>query len=440
MGTGGLTMEMISTSPHRKFYYGWVIVGLAMLSMSYWFGLRTTFSLFFAVLIDHFHWGRAEAAAAQSINMIAYMIMAPIVGSFIDKIGPRKVILPGIVLTGLGLLLCTQIQTLVHFYLFFGVMVGMGVTCLSIVPFTVILSHWFERNRGLANGLAGIGIGIGPVLFVPLIQYLISFWGWRFAFFAFALLVFTIPLFLNGFFLRHRPEELGLLPDGEHPHGISKEDDPKRGTNNPFPPSPIQREWMLKDVMKTVRFWALILFPSLAVFGVYMIMVHQVRYLMDLGVEKIWAASLFAGMSAISAGFRFFWGWLSDRIGREITYTLGGICFSLGILGLLLYQYFPSYLLLYLFAFFFGAGWGSTAPMIMTISGDLYKGKIFGLIYGMVEGTIGIGAAFGTWIAGYIYDQTQSYSSAFLLAIFLNLLSILLVWLAAPRKFRLIKT
>jgi MFS family permease len=433
-------MEFKSATAPRRFYYGWVIVGLAMLSMAYWFGLRTTFSLFFAVLIDHFHWGRAEAAAAQSINMIAYMIMAPIVGSFVDKIGPRKVILPGIVLTGLGLLLCTQIQTLGQFYLFFGVMVGMGVTCLSIVPFTVILPHWFDKNRGMANGLAGIGIGIGPVVFVPLIQYLISFWGWRFAFFAFALLVLTIPLSLNAFFLRHRPEELGLVPDGEDPHKISKGDDSNRGIDKPSVFSPTQREWMLKDVMKTFRFWAVIIFPSLAVFGVYMVMVHQVRYLMDLGLDKIWAAFLFAEMSAISAGFRFFWGWLSDRIGREITYTLGGICFSLGILGLLLFEYVPSYLLLYLFAFFFGAGWGSTAPMIMTISGDLYKGKIFGLIYGMVEGTIGIGAAFGTWIAGYIYDQTQSYFWAFLLAILLDLVSILLVWLAAPRKVRPVKT
>jgi MFS family permease len=165
-----------------------------------------------------------------------------------------------------------------------------------------------------------------------------------------------------------------------------------------------------------------------------------VRYLVDLGVEKMWAASLFAIMGAISGGFRFFWGWLSDRIGREITYTLGGICFSLGILDLHLFQFISSPLLLYLFVLFFGAGWGSTAPMFMSIAADLYKGKNFGLIYGMLEGTIGIGGALGTWVAGYIFDQTQSYVWAFFLAIFFNLISILLVWFVAPRKFRPIKT
>ena len=78
--------------------------------------------------------------------------------------------------------------------------------------------------------------------------------------------------------------------------------------------------------------------------------------------------------------------------------------------------------------------------MFMSISGDLYKGKNFGLIYGMVEGNIGIGAAVGTWVGGYIFDQTQNYLWAFILAILISFISILLVWYIAPRKFRPIKT
>jgi MFS family permease len=74
--------------------------------------------------------------------------------------------------------------------------------------------------------------------------------------------------------------------------------------------------------------------------------------------------------------------------------------------------------------------------MFMSIAADLYKGKNFGLIYGMLEGTIGIGGALGTWVAGYIFDRTQSYSWAFILAILFSLISILLVWFVAPRKFR----
>ncbi|MGQ9646578.1 MAG: MFS transporter [Thermodesulfobacteriota bacterium] len=422
-------MMEANSPPRSRFYYGWVIVGLAMLSMAYWFGLRTTFSVFFVALIDQFGWGRAEAAAALSIAMVAYMVMAPIVGLLVDRIGPRRVILPGIALTGLGLLLCTQIETLGQFYLFYGVVAGIGIPCLSIAPFTIILSHWFERKRGTANGLASVGMGLSSPLFVPLFQYLISLWGWRSAFFIFSLLVFAIPLPLNAIFLKHRPEEMGLLPDGDAGDPMPKE--------SPSPLAPLRlRDQVLKDLMKTKRFWSVILFPSLIVFGIYIVIVHHVRYLVDLGVDKMWAASIFAVMGAISGGFRFFWGWISDRIGREITYTLGGICFSIGILALLLFQYCSSPFLLYLFAFFFGAGWGSTAPMFMSISGDLFKGKHFGLIYGLVEGNIGIGAAVGTWVGGYIFDQTQNYLWAFILAILISFISIVLVWYIAPRKHR----
>jgi MFS family permease len=420
----------------RRFYYGWVIVGLSMVSMAFWFGIRTTFSVFFVALIDHFHWGRAEAAGAQSIAMLVYMIMAPITGTLVDRIGPRKVVLPGIVLTGLGFLLCTQIQTLLQFYLFFGVIVGMGVTCLSIAPFTVILSQWFERKRGTVNGLAGVGIGIGVLILVPLVQYLISSQGWRFAYLIFSLLILVIPLPLNTLFLKYRPQEMGLLPDGNSSNYLREEDHQKVQHNDALHLSSLQKNQELKEAFKTARFWYAIFFPSFTTFGVYIIVVHHIKYLVDLGMDKIWVASLFAVIGALSAGFRFFWGWFSDRGGREITFTLGGACFSLGILFLLLFQYIPSPLLLYLFALFFGSGWGVTAPMFMSVTGDLYKGKNFGLIYGMVEGAIGLGSALGAWVAGYIYDQTQNYFWAFVLAILLNLISILLVWLAAPRKFR----
>ena len=429
-------MEQRYSYPKTRFFYGWVIVGLSMISMAFWFGIRTTFSVFFVALIDHFHWSRAEAAGAQSIAMVVYMIMAPIIGTLVDRVGPRKVILPGIILTSLGFLLCTQINTLLQFYLFFGVIVGIGVTCLSIAPFTVILAHWFERKRGTANGLAGVGIGLGIFILVPLIQYLISFQGWQSAFFVFSLLILAIPLPLNAFFLKHKPQEMGLFPDGDAISDLNKGKQQKIQDDQASHPFPHQKDQELKKIFRTPKFWYVLFFPSFTTFGVYIILVHHIKYLVDLGIDKIWAASLFAVMGALSAGFRFFWGWFSDRGGREVTFTVGSVCFSLGILFLLLFQYIPSLTLLYLFAFFFGAGWGVTAPMFMSITGDLYKGKNFGLLYGMVEGGIGLGSALGAWVAGYIFDQTQNYLWAFILAILLNFISILLVWSAAPRKFR----
>jgi MFS family permease len=419
-----------------KLYYGWVIVGLAMISMSFWFGIRTTFSVFFVALIDHFHWSRAEAAGAQSIAMLVYMIMAPIIGTLVDRIGPRKTILPGIFLTGLGFLLCTQIESLLQFYVFFGAIVGIGVTCLSIAPNTVLLAHWFEHRRGTANGLASMGIGTGVLFFVPLMQYLISIKGWQFAYLIFGLLILMIPLPLNAFFLRHTPKELGLLPDGETLKRI-EETDQKKVTETGMVCSPSTRDEMsYQEILKAPRFWGLLLFPSLVSFGAYFIIVHHVKYLTDFGVDKMWAASLFAGIGALSSGFRFFWGWFSDRRGREIAFTFGMICFTLGILFLLLFETFRVTPILYLFAACFGSGWGATAPLFMSIAADLYKGRNFGWIYGTLEGVLGIGAALGAYVGGTVFDRTGSYFWGFILIMIFNLISIPLVWLVAPRKFR----
>lgn len=422
----------LSLTISKKIYYGWIITLVCMISMAFYFGIRTVFSVFFVALIDHFNWSRSETAAGQSIALIAYMVMSPIAGTLVDRIGPRKLIIPGIILTGAGFFLCTQIQNLIHFYIFFGLMVGIGVTCgFGIAPFTVLLSHWFEEKRGLANGIAGIGIGLGILLFIPLAQYLISFYGWRFAFLIIALIIFFIPLPLNGIFLIHKPKDIGLYQDGILPGGkytINKNESHSFYIN--------QRNLPFSELISTFRFWCVILFPALTTFGIYTIIVHHLRYLIDQDVDKIFAASLFTGIGILSAIFRPFWGWFSDRVGREVTFTIGVGSFSSGILSLILFQSLHSNIILYLSVIFLGAGWGVTTPMIMSITGDIYKGKNFGLIYGIVEGIIGITGAIAAWLAGYIFDQTKSYFWAFVLVISLDLISILLVWIAAPRKFR----
>ena len=148
------------------------------------------------------------------------------------------------------------------------------------------------------------------------------------------------------------------------------------------------------------------------------------------------AALIFALVGIISSIFRIFWGWLSDRIGREITFTMGILCACLGVGSLLLFEFTGSMPFTWSFFIFFGMGWGVTAPMYMSVSADQFKGKVFGLIYGFLEAGIGLAGALGAWMAGFIFDKTQSYNMAFILVIVVLLLSCVFVWLAAPRKFR----
>jgi len=414
-----------------RVYYGWIIVGVAMVSVAFWFGIRGAFSVFYVALLEEFHWSRGGAAGVQSMALITYTIMAPFAGGLIDRFGPRRVILPGIVLMALGLILCAWIESLVQFYFLFGVLAGTGATSIGVVSVTAILAHWFERRRGAASGLAVSGVGLGAFILVPLSQNFISLWGWRLAFVVLGLLALIVVLPLNALFLKHKPQDLGLYPDG-----MGEGESPKGRRMESLDNTWSETDWTLTRAARTGRFWALMIFPFCVITGVYIVLVHHIRFLVDTGVDKMTAAFIFAFIGVISSAFRIFWGWLSDSIGREKTFTLGVICVCTGICLLLLLETTGKTDLVYFFVIFFGSGWGVTAPMFMSVAADLFQGRRFGLIYGLVEGSIGMGCALGAWIAGFIFDITQSYQWAFILAASISMVSCVFVWLAAPRKVR----
>ena len=376
-------------------YYGWIIVAIGFISMAFWFGIRSSFSIFYVALLEDYPWSRSEAAGVQSMALITYTILAPIVGGLIDRFGPRRIIGLGILLLSVGLLVCGSVTKLPQFYFMYGVFMAAGITCISIVSYSAIIAHWFEKKRGLASGIAVSGMGLGTFLFVPISQQFVSLWGWRFAFVVLGLLVFIILLPLNTILLRHKPQELGLKSDGlKEEESFSKRGVAKESSNWS------EIDWIVKKVLRIGRFWALIVFPFLAVIGVYIVLVHHVKFLVDMGIDTMTAVFIFAVAGFISTFFRVFWGWLSDRIGREITYTIGIFCICIGVGSLLLLYTHPDKSLMYSFSIFFGVGWGVTAPMFMSAAADLFKGKVFGLIYGIVEGAIGIGGAFGAWVGG----------------------------------------
>ena len=412
-----------------KMYYGWVIVGVALISMAFWLGTRSSFSVFYVSLLEDFPWNRGESAGVQSMALLTYTILAPLIGWLIDRFGPRRVIVPGIIVCALGLALCSLIQSLLHFYLLYGVFMGAGISCIGIISYSAIIAHWFERKRGLASGIAVSGMGLGTFFMVPLSQYFISTMGWRFTFVLLAGLALIILLPLNGILLRHKPQDLCLFPDGDSEGKVPEVFGNKNGKRDRH-----QMDWTLGMAMRTKAFWALLAFTFFSIIGIYIVLVHNVRFLVDQGIDKMQAAFVFALGGLISTGFRIFWGWLSDRIGREITFTLGMLCSCIGMASLIFIDITGVKAFVYCFSIFFGMGWGVSAPMFMAVSADLFKGKGFGLIYGVVEGGIGIAGAIGAWIGGFIFDWTKSYQWAFILGILVFLLSCVLIWVAAPRK------
>lgn len=412
----------------RPFYYGWIIVVLGFFSLAFWLGILSSFSVFYAALLDEFDWLRAESAGVISTTQIAYTLTAPFVGALIHRFGPRKIVVPGVLMLAGGLALCATVTSLGRMYLYYGVFVGLGASCISMAAFAVIISRWFDVNRGLANGIASSGMGVGMFVLVPLSQKLISTIGWQEAYLVLALLIFVILLPANLLFLKHRPQEMGLLPDGKK---INNPSDPSHTATAPALPAV---PWTWPVLIRTPKFYAMMLFPSLSIFSVMLILIHNMRFFLDQGIDEMTGAYAVAVAGVATMVFRIVWGWLSDHIGRELAYTAGMVSLCMGIGCLLLLENTGRMVFLYSFAVLFGMGWGANAPIFAATAADLFKGPGFGLLYGLVESLIGLTGAFSAWAGGYIFDATHSYQPAFILTMATALLSALFIWMAAPRK------
>lgn len=417
-----------------RFYWGWIIVAVAFVSMAFWFGFRSMFAIFMVALVEQFGWGRAEVSGVQSLAMVAYIVAAPLAGNLVDRYGPRRAILSGIVMLTAGIALCATMDRLLEFYIYFGVMGGAGVAFISLAAYTAIIPHWFEKKRGTASGIASSGMGLGVVIFAPLSQGVISLWGWQIGFLSMAVLTAVVLLPLNGLLLRHKPEDMGYAgPDGQ-----LTADQAAHRTGNPDavsdPPSQPKAEWTLGAAMGTVNFWALMTFPLLNMVGTYIIIVHFVGFLVNQGVDKMVAASAFGLLGLVTTSSRVLWGAACDRLGREKAYGLGMLSYCASFFCLYQFQQTGATWLIYLFVVLGGVGWGSGAPVFMASAADLFHGPAIGTIYGLLEGCVGIGGAFGAFIGGFIFDVSGSYMWAFAIAAVAVLLAGALIWVAAPGK------
>src|SRR3981081_4573777 len=196
------------------FFYGWIIVVVTFVTMAIGVNARTAFSLFFPPIIDEFGWERGGPAGAFSLGFLVSGAAPPLIGRLMDRFGPRAVMELGVALMAAGLLLAPLTTQPWHLYLTIGVLVGAGSICLGYSGQSLYLPNWFNRRRGLAMGLAFAGVGIGSMTLLPWVQHMIEQTGWRTACTAMGILVLVVLAPIN-LLLHKRPEDIGLLPDGD---------------------------------------------------------------------------------------------------------------------------------------------------------------------------------------------------------------------------------
>ena len=407
-------MPMDWRTPRR----GWMILATSFITLAVIYGVWYSYSVFLMALIREFGWSRSLVSGAFAVFSLTHGGLGPPVGWLLRRAGPRRVILAGVGVMALGLCLTAQTTAWWHLYLAFGGITALGISLNGWIPQVILVQGWFPDRVGSAMGIASAGIGAGILGFVPLVQLLIDWCGWRWALGVLAAVTvgWGIP---STIWLVQDPPAFGAVssraPTGRSPAGIGA-------------------HWTLATAIRSWRFWGLASVYFMGNFITQMLMIHQVVYLVDHGVGPMTAATVGGAVGLVSIGAKMGWGVLSDRTSRELAYTLAAGCIVASIGLLVLAGRYPACALPYVYAVFAAFGYGVLSPVFPAAAADLFSGPGFSTIYGALYTVICLGLASGPWAAGQIFDLTGSYATALWIGLAMAVVSPGVLWIVAPRR------
>ncbi len=308
------------------FYYGWVIVGAALVTMLVAYGIWGSFSMFYVQILKEFGWSRGSTATIFTVGSVVYGFGSLVAGALVDRFGPRVVFPFACALIAIGCLICSVATELWHFYAAYGGFMGLGVICVGFVPMTAVLSNWFIKKRGAALGVALIGNIQPPLLAVP-IQFLIAAFGWRTSYAILGGVAFFFIAPLTVLLMRGRPRDVDLEADALSGRGngtSAPQRDVKRSSR--YAVRVVNRKWTETDwtlgrAFKTYHFWGLCGMMATLGIGAGIIINHLVAMAVDVGHSASLGAFIFslAGMFAVLGRLG---GFFSDRLGREAVFTV----------------------------------------------------------------------------------------------------------------------
>lgn len=377
-------------------------------------GVGDTFIVFLLPLSEAFGWTRAQVSSVYSIYLVVTGLAAPLTGVLLDRWGPRVVYPAGLALLGAGCLLAGHLTQLWQFQACIGILNGVGVSMLGMVPASMLISRWFRDRMSTAMGIAYAGFGTGTLLIVPLTQYLIESHGWRdtYRLMGVALLA-VLPLLL-------------LVPwrslAGGPPKAPARKSSPLEET----------RAWQVGSAMKTRAYWQLVQVFAFTALAMYAMLAQIVAYLVEVGLKPLEAATAFGAQGLLSVAGMMASGWSSDRFGFRATATASFASTFVGIGFLLLLSVHPAAWLVVPFVLFFGISQGARGPIVSSITARLFRGPTFATINGTIFACMSVGGAVGSWASGMLYDLTGGYRASFVFSMACVAIAVAPFWTARP--------
>jgi MFS family permease len=376
------------------------------------YGTWYAYGVFLVALLREFGWSRSVLAGAFSVFTLVHGGMSAPLGWLVARLGPRRLVLAGSAVLGCGLVLDSLVQRPWHLYLTFGVVTAVGVACAGWVPAVMLVQRWYPARFGTALGVTGAGIGLGIAVIVPACQSMIDLVGWRWAFriVAAVAVAWIVPATI----------------------WIVRESPPTPAEARSAAPAGRDSDATLADVLRTRGFWLLVAMQLLMSFANQMLLVHQVAYLVDVGIPTLVAASVVGVIGIASIVGKVGGGFTGDVVGRRAAYTIGASCVMASMGVLLLVAVWPRPAWAYVYGLLIGVGYAAPSALSPAIISDVVRTRHFGTIFGVLQIAGALGAAAGPWVAGRVFDATGGYAPAFSLAVVAALAAVTAVWLARP--------
>ncbi|MFP5071997.1 MFS transporter [Pseudonocardia nantongensis] len=380
---------MATTTTQRR---AWFIVGSSTLAMTLSVNalVLTPYGILIKPIGDEFGWSRSTVTAALSLYALTAALVMPLMGGLLDRYGFRKVVIPGVVISGILLcLLAVAPASIVVWFVLMGLL-GIVTTPQNGVPYYKLAAQWLDRRRGLAMGIIGTGGAVGIALVPHYVGALLQWVDWRLAFLGLGALLLVVVLPLAGTVLREPRHHELPQPEGRHEVG----DVPGME---------------LREALRSPRFWQLFVAVLLMGSAIPGVMVQMTPLLTDRGVSVEAAIGIVSLMSVGTMLGRLVGGFVLDLVQAPL---VAAIVFASPILGFLLLAN-GGFGFAVAGALLIGTALGAEGDIVSYMVSRYMGIKCFGQIYGIFMAVLAFGYAFGPFAFAVTYDVTGSYNPAF---------------------------
>ena len=419
LASGVLLMTIVGTPEVarriRGMFYGWVLAGLGALVMA--MGIVPVFNglpVWNPVLRNVFGWTPGQMSWAFALAEFEGGLFGPVGGILIDKLGPRRMLFIGLLILGAGFILFSQIQELWHLYAVFLVM-SLGATVGSWLPMMTLMNQWFTRKRARAISVVLEGLALGGVIVPVLLAWAIGGadpniserFGWRTSalFIGIFAVVMAFPL---SRLVQNRPQDIGLLPDGDSAVPAAPSPGEAGGTG-------LAREeegYTWQEAIRTAKFWFISFGHGCSSVVAISVFIHIGLMLDDRGYSLQTISLVVAVHTGVSVASTLLGGYLGDRLPlRLLAFGFS----SLQSVGLVILVFAQNLEMVFLFAIFLGAGFGAKTPIVVALRGAYFGRKAFGAITGISMLPVSILLLIGPVFAGHMRDLTGNYDLPFII-------------------------